>query len=184
MTVEGYTLTICKQLPKEHYAFSNAKKKDLFFIQGESSMKVKAGLFIGELSRQVDIPAQTIRYYERLGLLDLPKRTESQYRLYSEKDEVRLRFIQKAKLFGLSLDEIKTLIDIRAGGAPPCTDLKVMVEQHLEELDRRIEEMLAFREELHSRYKQIKALLPDTSTPPIETICNGEICRLIEQKHN
>ena len=136
---------------------------------------------IGELSRQVDIPTQTIRYYERLGLLDPPKRTASQYRVYSEKDEARLRFIQKAKLFGLSLNEIKKLIDLRIRGVPPCADLKVMVKQNLDKLDRRIQVLLAFRQELNSRYEQIEALLPDASTPPTEAICNGKICGLIEQ---
>lgn len=82
-------------------------------------MKVKKSLFIGELSRQVGISTGTIRYYERLGLLKPPQRTESQYRVYSQEDSERLRFIQKAKRFGLSLDEIKKLIDISASGVPP-----------------------------------------------------------------
>lgn len=66
-------------------------------------------------------------------------------------------------------------------GVPPCADLKVMVKQHLDELDRRIQEMLAFRQELNSRYEQIEALLPDASTPLTEAICKGKICGLIER---
>ena len=85
---------------------------------------MKQGLFIGELSHRVDVPTQTIRYYERLGLLDAPERTESQYRIYSEEAVERLQFIQKAKLYGLSLDEIKQLIKIRVEGVPPCASLK------------------------------------------------------------
>ena len=67
-------------------------------------MKVKEGLLIGELSsRQVGIPVGTIRYYERLGLLNPPKRTVSQYRVYSEKAIERLQFILKAKCSHISI---------------------------------------------------------------------------------
>lgn len=148
------------------------------------SQKVKQGLLISELSRQIGIPVPTIRYYERLGLLNPPKRTESQYRVYSEDAKERLRFIQKAKRFGLSLDEIKKLIDIRAEGIPPCASLKVMVKQHLDDLNRSIQEMIAFREELASRYEQIDALLPDSSTAPTKAIYDGKICGLIERENN
>ncbi|BAZ47239.1 transcriptional regulator (plasmid) [Chondrocystis sp. NIES-4102] len=72
-------------------------------------MAGKEGWLIGELSDRVGISAHTIRYYERLGLLEPPRRTESQYRIYGQENEERLRFIQKAKKFGLSLDEIKQL---------------------------------------------------------------------------
>lgn len=147
-------------------------------------MKVKKSLFIGELSRQVGIPVQTIRYYERLGLLDPPERTLSQYRVYSEEAFERLRFIQKAKRFGLSLDEIKKLIDISAKGVPPCVSLKLMVKQHFDDLDRRIQEMVAFRQELASRYEQIDALLPDASNTSSKTIYGGRICGLIERENN
>ncbi|MBF1989846.1 heavy metal-responsive transcriptional regulator [Fischerella thermalis] len=141
---------------------------------------MKQGWLIGELSHRVGLPSQTIRYYERLGLLDPPSRTESDYRIYSEASEERLRFIQKAKHFGLSLNEIKQLIDIRASGIIPCADLKVMVKQHLHDLERQIQEMQAFRQELAAWDEQIEALLPDSSTPPTEAICNGKICGLIE----
>lgn len=147
-------------------------------------MTVKKSLFIGELSRQVGISTQTIRYYERLGLLNPPKRTESQYRVYSVEDSERLRFIQKAKRFGLSLDEIKKLLDIRAEGVPPCASLKAMVKQHLDELDCRIQEMVEFRQDLANRYLKINALLEDSSTTPNNAICDSRICWLIEQEND
>ncbi len=143
-------------------------------------MKVKKSLLIGELSRQVGIPTGTIRYYERLGLLNPPQRTESQYRVYSVEDKERLRFIQKAKRFGLSLDEIKKLLDIRAKGVLPCASLKTMVKQHLDELDQRIQEMVAFRQALANRFERIEALLPNSTVLPDKAAFNGRICGLIE----
>ena len=127
---------------------------------------MKDSMFIGELSLRVGVPTQTIRYYERLGLMRKPERTDSQYRVYLKEDEERLRFIQKAKLFGLSLDEIKSLIDVRCTGSAPCQHLKKIVKKRLDELDIRIQEMVSFRSELANRYEQL-----DTSNIPSGTRC-------------
>ncbi|PSB06862.1 heavy metal-responsive transcriptional regulator [Pleurocapsa sp. CCALA 161] len=143
-------------------------------------MTSQDGWLIGKLSDRVGVSAHTIRYYERLELLKPPKRTESQYRIYGKQDEERLRFIHKAKKFGLSLDEIKQLIAISTKGMPPCASLKTMVKQHLDDLDRQIAEMISLRQELASRYKKIDKSLPDASTPATEEICQGKICGLIE----
>ena len=143
-------------------------------------MTAKEGWLIGELSDRVGISAHTIRYYERLGLLEPSKRTESGYRIYDREDEERLRFIQKAKKFGLSLDEIKQLITIRTKGTPPCASLKTMVKQHLDDLDRQIAEAISLRQELASKYEEIDRSLPDESNSAMEEIYQGKICGLIE----
>ena len=143
-------------------------------------MTGKEGWLIGELSDRVEVSAHTIRYYERLRLLEPSKRTGSGYRIYGREDEERLRFIQKAKRFGLSLDEIKQLITIRTKGTPPCASLKTMVKQHLDDLDCQIAEAISLRQELASRYEEIDKSLPDEYTPATEEICQGKICGLIE----
>lgn len=144
-------------------------------------MTAPEGWFIGELSHRLEIPIHTIRYYEQLGLLNPVRRNRSGYRVYSPEAEKRLRFIQKAKRFGLSLGEIKTLIEIRVEGTPPCADLREMVKQHLDDLDRQIRDMLAFRKELMARYQQIEAVLSDSSAPLSEVTRDSQICGLIEQ---
>jgi DNA-binding transcriptional MerR regulator len=128
---------------------------------------MKDGFFIGELSRKAGIPQHTIRYYERIGLINPPARSNTRYRLYSVEDEARLRFIKQAKLFGLTLDEIKMIIDLKAEGVAPCENLKTMIKGHLDGLDRRIQEMIAFREELAHRYERIAS----TRDAPSGTIC-------------
>lgn len=130
--------------------------------------------FIGELSRRTGVPTQTIRYYERMNLIKPPERTDSGYRLYTEDDEARLRFIQHAKLFGLSLVEIKSLINLRAQGAVPCERLRELVAVHLDDLEHRIREMIVFRDELRLRYQRI--------TESIDAPNGGLICGLIEQE--
>lgn len=136
---------------------------------------MKQRLFIGDLSRQFNIPAQTIRYYERIGLIDPPERTESQYRVYSEEDVDRLRFILQAKRFGLSLDEIKELIQIRTDGTAPCEHLKTLIKQHMDDLDKRIQQMVDFRNELAHRFQKLQETQPDECS-------DGTICKVIEQE--
>lgn len=122
------------------------------------------------MSQEVNIPVHTIRYYERLGLIPQPSRADNNYRLYSEEHEKRLIFIQKAKRFGLSLEEIKTLVDISGKRGMPCEEVKKLVKMHLQELDGRIQNMIAFRDELADRYRRIENI----GTAP------GAVCGLIE----
>jgi DNA-binding transcriptional MerR regulator len=138
-------------------------------------------MLIHDLSQATGVPASTIRYYERLGLLQAPQRNPAQYRLYATPDVERLRFIQKAKRLGLSLTEIGQLIALRAGGTPPCQQLKAMVASHLQQLDQQIIEMQALRQELATYYADLTAQLPGDATIPTETPGPGSICGFIEQ---
>lgn len=141
---------------------------------------MEEGLFIGQLSHNTGLSNPTIRYYEKLGLIDPPQRTHSGYRIYSQADQDRLAFIQKAKRFGLSLEEIKQLIAIRQTGEIPCRELKQMIQKHLTQLDRHLQQMQEFREELNQRYDQIDSLLADDQSVLSEEICQGKICGFIE----
>lgn len=132
------------------------------------------GFFIGELSRKTGVPTQNIRYYEKLGLLEPPNRTDGRYRIYSGEDEARLIFIKQAKLFGLTLEEIKEIINLRAGGIAPCEHVKEIVERHLNDLNQHIQEMTEFRDELASRFEKLKRSDSDIFT--------GTICGFIERE--
>lgn len=111
--------------------------------------------FIGELSARIGVPTQTIRFYERRGLIRQPERTETGYRLYQQEDERRVRFILDAKRFGLSLDEIKDLIDIRVSGDAPCAHLKDLLRNHLDNVNQRIQELTSLRDSLKDRYEHL-----------------------------
>lgn len=73
---------------------------------------------IGELARQAGVNIQTVRFYERKGLLPAPRRKPSGYRLYTDEDLHRLRFIRRAKALGFSLEEIREVLHMRAEGGP------------------------------------------------------------------
>lgn len=118
------------------------------------------GYYIGELAKRVGTHPKTIRYYEELGLLGSPERTDSGYRLYSEADVERLRFILSAKTLGLTLQEIKEIVDLWASGTAPCGHVSRLIEDKLAMLEARIREMTAFRDELRRYKDDIDALGP------------------------
>jgi DNA-binding transcriptional MerR regulator len=105
-------------------------------------------LKIGELAKQLQLNPKTIRYYEDIGLLPKPPRTEAGYRLYDEADYERLLFIGKAKAIGLTLDDIKEILAIRGDGQPPCENVRELLDQKLAAVEAQLRALRAFRREL------------------------------------
>src|SRR5215217_2939399 len=110
---------------------------------------------IGELAERLGITTKAIRFYEGIGLLPDPARTPSGYRSYEEVDAERLVFIKTAQRLGLSLDEIKEIIAFRDRGERPCGYVADVLQRQVTDLDRRIREMRALRDEL--RQLQLRA---------------------------
>lgn len=110
-------------------------------------------LYIGELARRLGISAKALRHYEAIGLLGEAPRLDSGYRVYGEEEEERLRFILGAKGLGLSLQSIKEIMALWSGGEQPCAHVSRLLEEKLQDLDRRIAELTRFRDELRA-YKQ------------------------------
>jgi DNA-binding transcriptional MerR regulator len=94
------------------------------------------------------LTADTLRYYERLGLLPPPPRSASGYRLYSEEMADRLNFICGAKRMGLRLADIKELLDIRDRGQCPCGHTQGLVERRLSEVETEMRQLAAVRAQL------------------------------------
>lgn len=106
-------------------------------------------LKIGEVASQSGLPVKTIRYYEEIGLLaPTVQRSESGYRLFDHQVLNRLAFIKRAKSFGLSLNEIKTILDLHDQGQLPCDEVKLMVQQKLIEIAEQIKALETLRGEL------------------------------------
>src|SRR3972149_1456098 len=82
--------------------------------------KTNKRLFIGQLAQLVGVGVDTVRFYERAGLLQRPERTAAGYRLYAPEALARLRFIRKAQALGFTLDEIKRILSLRGQGAATC----------------------------------------------------------------
>ena len=97
-----------------------------------------AQIFIGMLARQTGVPVKTIRYYEDVGVLLRPPRTESGYRLYAPEVVDRLQFIKKAQSLGLRLDDIKEILELADRGRCPCGHVQHLLNLRLQELKRKI----------------------------------------------
>lgn len=131
-------------------------------------------MYIGELAGDLGINPKTIRYYESIGLLLPAPRTPSGYRLYSEDDRERLRFIKAAQGIGLALDEIKEILAFRDRGDIPCPYVLDLVTRHTEELGGRITELRRLRRELLELHAQASKI------PAEELAARGRICHIVE----
>lgn len=120
-----------------------------------------SGLLIGELANQFGLSTQAIRYYERLGLLTTPKRTNKGYRLYSKAALERLKFIRKAQNFGLSLQEIKQLIELDLDSKSSRLAFKGMLQKHLQDIDREINTLNKAYQTLGRKLEHLNYLVPE-----------------------
>lgn len=127
-------------------------------------------LRIGELAAEFHLNPKTLRYYEEIGLLPPARRSASGYRHYDDRDRGRLRFIAQAKAVGLTLEEIKGILEVRERGEQPCTHVTQLVDDKLADVERQLRTLTAFREELLA--------LRDAAQH--SKGCSGEVCGLIE----
>jgi MerR family mercuric resistance operon transcriptional regulator len=95
-------------------------------------------LGIGTLSRQTACNIETIRYYERIGLLSPATRTQGGHRLYGEVQRRRLGFIRRTRELGFTLDQIRTLLKLIDGGRYTCAEVKRITVHHLDEVRRKV----------------------------------------------
>jgi len=102
----------------------------------------------GEVAALTGVSKDTLRHYERQGLLSPPPRSGGGYRLYSAEHVERVLLIRKALGIGFSLDEVNGFLAIRDSGGAPCRQVRGLLSQKLDELDRRILELQGFREEV------------------------------------
>jgi len=125
---------------------------------------MKTELTIGKLARELHLNTKTIRYYEDIGLLPEPRRSESGYRLYSTHEVERLRLVKRAKLLGLSLAEIKQLVEYVIDGRCNALEhhLLTLVETKLGEIDQKVHELSIFRGELMQYRNDLSARLEST----------------------
>ncbi|MBO1055302.1 MAG: heavy metal-responsive transcriptional regulator [Dolichospermum sp. JUN01] len=105
-------------------------------------------LQVGEICRKLGLNPQTLYFYERIELIPPPQRTESGYRLFSNKDVERLAFISRAKALGLSLDEIKHILTLKEGQSLTCQAMHERLSKKLQEIEDNIRQLQELRDEL------------------------------------
>jgi DNA-binding transcriptional MerR regulator len=108
---------------------------------------------IQDLSQMTGVSAKTIRYYEEIGLLPAPARTENNYRQYGEQDVDRLRLVAGARRLDLSLDDIQEIIALRDRHEAPCRVLLERLEHKADEIAERIHALQQMERELRALHK-------------------------------
>lgn len=117
-------------------------------------MAMKEEILSGELARLCGVSPDTIRHYERLGLIPAAMRGSNGYRRFPRETADRVMLIRRAVAIGFSLAELAGILRQRDSGVPPCHRVRAMAEGKLDDLDRRIAEMSAMREELRRIIEQ------------------------------
>jgi DNA-binding transcriptional MerR regulator len=126
------------------------------------STTVVRALRVAELAAAVGVRPDTIRYYERAGLLPPPGRTAAGYRQYEPAAVDRLRFIQGAQRLGLRLADIRVLLAVRDTGTCPCEPAEELLRRRLAEVDAEIARLTALRAEMAA----MAEALPTADCPP------------------
>ena len=103
---------------------------------------------IGELAKQTGLAVGTLRYYSDLGLLQPAQRGDNGYRYYSRDASRQVEFIKKAQAIGFTLEEIKTILDVRDRGEKPCSLVQGLLDNKIEQLEIQIKKMSLFKQEL------------------------------------
>jgi MerR family transcriptional regulator, copper efflux regulator len=129
-------------------------------------------ILTGELARICGVSPDTIRHYERVGVIPAAARGANGYRSFPRTVVERVRLVRRAVAIGFSLEEISRIVRRRDAGQPPCRGVRALAGEKLAELDRRIAEMIAMRDELHRIIDEWDDRL--ASTP------DGEPARLLE----
>lgn len=133
-------------------------------------------LTIGHLAREAGVGVETIRFYERRGLLPEPDRSPSSgYRRYQPGAARRLLFIRHAKQLGFTLDEIQELLELRVDPASTCADVRRRAEAKIADIERRVASLEGMRGALERLAKQCRGGGPVSDCPIIEEIDRQEV---------
>lgn len=127
-------------------------------------------LTIGQVAQRSEVGIETIRFYEREGVLEKPNRSESGYRLYEEGVIARLRFVGKAKELGFTLKEIKELLSLQIDPTTTCVDVKRCAEEKLSDIESKIRTLQKMKKSLVKLTKQCISKGPTSECPLLNAL--------------
>jgi MerR family copper efflux transcriptional regulator len=133
------------------------------------------GLTIGAVAAQARVHIETLRYYERRGLIERPPRSVSNYRLYPEDAVRRVRFIKRAQELGFSLKDIKALLSLRAAPEAECGEIRTHAEAKIKDIDEKIGSLMAMQRALSNLVAECSGQGPLTECPILESLGTKEI---------
>ena len=127
-------------------------------------------LMIGEVAKQTGIGVETVRFYEKRGLIDEPPRTEAGYRQYPDNTAPRIRFIRHAKELGFTLTEIKELLHLRLDSETTCDEVRHMAEKKRMDIVARIESLQGMEHALGKLIEACSSSGPAGSCPILDAL--------------
>jgi len=128
------------------------------------------GFTIGQVAKQANVNIETLRYYERRGLIPRPRRTVANYRVYSSDNLRRVKFIKQAQGLGFSLQEIKKLLALRATPRARCADVRTYAAHKIEDIDGKIRSLARMRKTLEKLIAECSGDGPVTQCPILESL--------------
>lgn len=134
-------------------------------------------LTIGQLAKQAQVNVETVRYYERRGLIPEPHRRESGYREYSQEAVACLQFIKRAKEMGFSLKEISDLLSLRVGPDATCGDVKRRAERKLADIEEKLQALQRMKKALTKLAAACRGRGPTSECPILEVLESKEKAR-------
>ena len=96
---------------------------------------------ISELARAAEIPTSTVRYYERIGLVDAEDRSQGNYRLYGDESLRKVKFIRAAQSIGFTLDDVKALLGHSDSSMDSCREVQSLIQERLAEVNQRLKDL-------------------------------------------
>jgi Hg(II)-responsive transcriptional regulator len=130
-------------------------------------------LTIGQVARRAGVGVETVRFYERQGLLEEPARRASGYRQYGEDVVSRLRFIRRAKELGFTLKEVAELIALRLDPSTTSADVRRQAQAKLDDLEARIRDLQRIRQALIGLTAACPGCGPASACPILDALDNG-----------
>ena len=119
---------------------------------------MSAGMKIGDLAKSTLCSVETVRYYERAGLLPSPARSSGNYRMYGPAHVEALRFIRHCRSLDMTHDEIRTLLAFRGAPDQNCSEVNVLLDEHIGHVAQRIRELRVLERELRALRGQCRAV--------------------------
>jgi Hg(II)-responsive transcriptional regulator len=136
-----------------------------------------SGLTIGEVAERATVHIETLRYYERRGLVARPPRSASNYRQYPEETVRRVRFIKRAQELGFSLNDIKELLSLRAEPEAGCAEVRACAEAKIKDIEAKIDALTAMKSALATLVAECSGEGPLSDCPILESLEIQEVRR-------
>lgn len=145
-------------------------------------MQQPKGMLAGQVAKDLGIGVQTLHYYEREGLIPAPNRSESGYRIYDAALVDRVRFVRKAQSLGLTLEDVRQIIQLGDRGACPCGHVHAALTARLQEVDERLKQLRSFRSDLAALVSRAETV-SSTAKRSRAGKDSTPLCEIVDQAH-